>query len=132
MVGCRKLLDPSLSHIFNALSIGVQFTLSFQLTNFGLKCLFQRLQPEISKFAIYHVELRSKEYKDGGRKTSRTHQKNLTPLTEKSRIQVQFKHMWNIFKYYQETCIWNMQISPWISEQSSTLTNLYGEVWTVF
>ena len=39
MVGRRKLPDPSLNHIFNALSIGVQYTLSFQLTNFGLKCL---------------------------------------------------------------------------------------------
>ena len=41
MVGRRKLPDPSLNHIFNALSIGVQYTLSFQLTNFGLKCLIQ-------------------------------------------------------------------------------------------
>ena len=39
MVGGRKLSDPSLNHIFNALSIGVQYTISFQLTNFGLKCL---------------------------------------------------------------------------------------------
>ena len=39
MVDRRKLPDPSLNHIFNALSIGVQHTLSFQLTNFGLKCL---------------------------------------------------------------------------------------------
>ena len=39
MVGHRKLPDPSLNHIFNALSIGVQYTHSFQLTNFGLKCL---------------------------------------------------------------------------------------------
>ena len=39
MVGRRKLPDPSLNRIFNALSIGVQYTLSFQLTNFGLKCL---------------------------------------------------------------------------------------------
>ena len=39
MVGRRKLPEPSLNHIFNALSIGVQYTLSFQLTNFGLKCL---------------------------------------------------------------------------------------------
>ena len=31
--------DPSLNHIFNALSIGVQHTLLFQLPNFGLKCL---------------------------------------------------------------------------------------------
>ena len=39
MVGRRKLPNPSLNHIFNALSIGVQYTLSFELTNFGLKCL---------------------------------------------------------------------------------------------
>ena len=37
--GRRKLRDTLLNHIFNALSIGVQYTLSFQLTNFGLKCL---------------------------------------------------------------------------------------------
>ena len=41
MIGRRKLLDPSLNCIFNALSIGVQFTLSFQWTNFGLKCLIR-------------------------------------------------------------------------------------------
>ena len=39
MVGRRKLPDPSLNRIFNALSIGVQYMLSFQSTNFGLKCL---------------------------------------------------------------------------------------------
>ena len=39
MVGCWKLPDPSLNRIFNALSIGVQCTLSFQRTDFGLKCL---------------------------------------------------------------------------------------------
>ena len=39
MVGRRKLPDPSLNCIFNALSIGVQYTLSFQWTNFGLRCL---------------------------------------------------------------------------------------------
>ena len=44
MVGRRKLPDPSLNHIFNALSIGVQYTLSFQWTNFGLKCLQQHIQ----------------------------------------------------------------------------------------
>ena len=38
MVGRRKLPDPSLNCIFTALSIGVQYTLSFQWTNFGLKC----------------------------------------------------------------------------------------------
>ena len=41
MVGRRKLPDPSLNRIFNALSIGVQYTLSFQWTNFGLKCLLE-------------------------------------------------------------------------------------------
>ena len=41
MVGRRKLPDPSLNSIFNALSIGVQYTLSFQWTNFDLKCLLQ-------------------------------------------------------------------------------------------
>ena len=40
MVGRRKLPDPSLNCIFNALSIGVQYMLSFQWSNFGLKCLF--------------------------------------------------------------------------------------------
>ena len=39
MVGCRKLNDPLLNCIFNALSIGVQYTLSFQWTNFDLKWL---------------------------------------------------------------------------------------------
>ena len=33
--------DPSLNHIFNALSIGVQYTVSFYWTNFGLKCLIE-------------------------------------------------------------------------------------------
>ena len=33
MVGRRKLPDPSLNHIFNALSVGVQYMLSLQLTN---------------------------------------------------------------------------------------------------
>ena len=41
MVGRRKLPDPSLNHIFNLLSVGAQYTVSFQLTNFGLKCLLQ-------------------------------------------------------------------------------------------
>ena len=43
MVGRRKLPDPSLNRIFNALSIGAQYTLLFQWTNFGLKCLIERL-----------------------------------------------------------------------------------------
>ena len=41
MVGRRKLPDPSLNIIFNALLIGVQYTLSFQWTNFGPKCLLK-------------------------------------------------------------------------------------------
>ena len=41
MVDCRKLLDPSLHCIFNALSIGVQYALLFQWTNFGLKFLLE-------------------------------------------------------------------------------------------
>ena len=40
MVYRKKLPDPSWNCIFNALSIGAQYTLSFQWTNFGLKCLF--------------------------------------------------------------------------------------------
>ena len=42
-VGRRKLLDPSLNRLFNALSNGVQYMLSFQWTNFGLKFLMVRL-----------------------------------------------------------------------------------------
>ena len=41
MAGRRKLPDPSLNCIFNALSIGVQYTFSFQWTNFGLKYLIE-------------------------------------------------------------------------------------------
>ena len=37
MVGGRKLPDPSLNYI----SIDAQYTLSLQLTNFGLKCLLR-------------------------------------------------------------------------------------------
>ena len=40
MFGCRKLPDPVLNRIFNALPFRVQCTLSFQWTNFDLKCLF--------------------------------------------------------------------------------------------
>ena len=41
MVGRRELVDPSLNRMFNALSISVQYTLSFQWTNFDLKCLLK-------------------------------------------------------------------------------------------
>ena len=47
MVGRRKLPDPLLNHIFNALSIGVQYMVSFESTNFGLNCLLSR---KIKKF----------------------------------------------------------------------------------
>ena len=43
MVGCRKLPDPSLNRIFNALPVGVQYTPSFQWTNFDLKCLLSQV-----------------------------------------------------------------------------------------
>ena len=39
MAGPRKLPDPSLNRSFNALLIDVQYTVLFQWTNFGLKCL---------------------------------------------------------------------------------------------
>ena len=47
----RKLSDPSLNHIFNALSIGVQYTVSFQLTNFDQKCL---LRSHIFYFLLHY------------------------------------------------------------------------------
>ena len=43
MVGCRKLPDSSLNRILNALSIVVQYVLSFQWTNFSLKWLRGKL-----------------------------------------------------------------------------------------
>ena len=39
MVGRRKLPDPSLNRIFNALLVDVQYRHSFQWTNFSLKCV---------------------------------------------------------------------------------------------
>ena len=56
MVGRRKLPNPSLNHIFNSLSIGVQYTLSFQLINFGLKCLTKLLLPK-TKCMSYFMSL---------------------------------------------------------------------------
>ena len=49
MVGRRKLPDSSLNRIFNALSIGVQYMLSFQWTNFGLKCLFWHFRGSLAE-----------------------------------------------------------------------------------
>ena len=37
--GRRKLPDPSVNNIFDVLSIGLQYTLSFKRLHFGLKCL---------------------------------------------------------------------------------------------
>ena len=53
MVGRRKLPDPSLNHIFNVLSTGAQYTLSFQWTDFGLKCLL--LQNGSYTFAYFLI-----------------------------------------------------------------------------
>ena len=39
LAGLKKQPNPSLNHIFNVLSTRVQYTLSFQRTNFGLMCL---------------------------------------------------------------------------------------------
>ena len=39
MLGRRKLSDPLLNHIFDALSIGVQYMVSFESANFCLNCL---------------------------------------------------------------------------------------------
>ena len=49
-VGRIKLPDTSLNHIFNALSIGVQYMLSFQWTNFGLKCLMLMVKKLLEHF----------------------------------------------------------------------------------
>ena len=49
MVGRRRLPDPSLNRIFNALSIGIQYTFSFQWTNFGLKCLVETIVSKVSE-----------------------------------------------------------------------------------
>ena len=46
MVGSRKLPDPSLNHIFSAVSISV---LSNMRSNFGLKCLFKATQDSCLK-----------------------------------------------------------------------------------
>ena len=49
----RKLPDPSLNCIFNALSIDVQYTLSFQWTNFGLKCLLSVKKSKSRPFVAF-------------------------------------------------------------------------------
>ena len=44
IVGCRKLPAPSMSNIFNALSTGLQYTLSFRRPGLGLMCLVTKVQ----------------------------------------------------------------------------------------
>ena len=39
VVGCIKLPNPSLNDLFNLLSIDLQYSLSFEWPDFGLKCL---------------------------------------------------------------------------------------------
>ena len=39
MVDCAELPDPLLNRIFNALSISVYYTVSFQCLNFRRKCV---------------------------------------------------------------------------------------------
>ena len=64
MVSRRKLPDLSLNCIFNALSIYVQYTLSFQWTNFVLKCLSQEnTGTKVSfliKLQIYGIQIYQK------------------------------------------------------------------------
>ena len=52
MVRRRKLPNPSLNRIFKALSIDVQHKLSFQWTNFGVKCLRGKLREELNLEAM--------------------------------------------------------------------------------
>ena len=63
IVGCRKLADPLLNCIFNALSIGVQHTYLFQYANFGLRCLFNWNNPSSQTYwwlTYRHVDPESK------------------------------------------------------------------------
>ena len=55
MVAQRKLPNPSLNHIFDALSIGVQYTLSFQWTNFGQKGLRGKLRKGLNLVAMITI-----------------------------------------------------------------------------
>ena len=44
--GRRKLLDDSINNIFDVLSVGLIYTLSFKQSDFGLKCLV-RITPKV-------------------------------------------------------------------------------------
>ena len=51
MVSRRKLPEPSLSNVFNLLSIGLRYTLLFEWSNFSLKYLFTvMLKGQLPKF----------------------------------------------------------------------------------
>ena len=51
MVSRRKLPEPSLSNVFNLLSIGLRYTLLFEWSDFSLKYLFTvMLKGQLSKF----------------------------------------------------------------------------------
>ena len=47
---CRKLPNPSMNKIFNVLSIGLQYSLSYKWSDFGLKCLVAIMPKERQKF----------------------------------------------------------------------------------
>ena len=55
MVGRRKLPDPSLNRICNVLSIDVQYTLSFQWTNVGLKWLLTWYLQHVNPLLQIHL-----------------------------------------------------------------------------
>ena len=87
MVSRRKLPDPSLNRTFNALSIGIQYTLSFQWTNFDLKYLFKHKikRPQMPQKLVYekfHVHEKSLRTQKSGRKFI----KNLLPEKRKENM----------------------------------------------
>ena len=51
IVGHRKLHDPSMNKIFNVLSIGLQYTLSYKWPDFGLKCLVA-IKPKVQSLKL--------------------------------------------------------------------------------
>ena len=50
MVGRRKLPESSLNCIFNVLLIGVQYTISLQWTDFGMKCIIDEFNMHLTFF----------------------------------------------------------------------------------
>ena len=55
MVSRRKLGDYPLNHSFNALAIGLQYTLSFECPIFGLKCLVTVMPKVQSRAMTFNV-----------------------------------------------------------------------------